>query len=223
MRVTMGVWYVAVSLALFSCGRVSLETRTFDLRYLQPSDAVPLIEPYVYGDREGAPGMTSAIDRAITVRETADNLDRIGRVLERYDAPPASVALQFQLIEANGNVEVDPRIAEVEEALRKLFRFDGYRLITETVVTTLAGRRFSQAMFEEETTDGLVAYRLQGHVGPLQGRGDSAQVELDVNLESLFGASVAVPLAHTVVIGTVRLNTSRAIILTVRADRSEGP
>ncbi len=223
MRTFVTILLSVVATLSFSCSRVRLETRTYDLHYLDPGTASALIEPYIYRDRDGAPGSASAIDRAITVRETPDNLDRIGRVLEEYDAPPPSMALHFQLIEADGNRETDPRIANVEEELRKLFRFDGYRLLTETVATTLAGHAFSQTMFEEKLQNGgMAGYSLEGRVGPLRGSGDSARVEIEVNLQGLLGASVSVPLGHTVVLGTTRLPSRRAIILTVRAERASG-
>ena len=49
-------------------GQVQLEVRTFHLEHLRDYEAANLIEPYVYGDREGAPGAVSTIPGAITVR-----------------------------------------------------------------------------------------------------------------------------------------------------------
>ena len=39
------------------------------------------------------------------------------------------VLLTFQVVEADGFVDVDPVIADVVEELRSVFRFDGYRLL----------------------------------------------------------------------------------------------
>ena len=126
-------------LALFAAGACSmeeeLEVRTFQLEHMQPHEAQPLIDPYVFADREGAQGMVSAVEGAISVRETRDNLDRIARVLEEFDRPRDDVRLHFQLIEANGYADVAPAIAEVETELRKIFQFDGYRLAGEGVVS----------------------------------------------------------------------------------------
>ena len=66
----------------------SLETRTFALHHIEASEAANLIGPYIYAERAGAPGMVSEAQDdspAITVRETADNLDRIAAVLAEFD------------------------------------------------------------------------------------------------------------------------------------------
>ena len=68
-----------------------LETRTFELRHLTSSAAEDIVEPYVYEDRPGAPGKVQTAGRLISVRETRDNLDRIGRVLEQFDRPSGNV------------------------------------------------------------------------------------------------------------------------------------
>ena len=48
---------------------------------------------------------------------------------------PANVRLVFQLIEADGFTEVDPAIGEVVDQLQRLFRFQGYRLATTSVLS----------------------------------------------------------------------------------------
>jgi len=101
-----------------------LETRTFEVLHLEDWVAEALVEPYVYANRQGAPGMASMVDGKLTVRETPDNLQRIEEVLFEFDRPTPAVRLTFQIIEANGSTGTDPQIAEVEEALRQLFRFD---------------------------------------------------------------------------------------------------
>ena len=78
----------------------------------------------------------------ISVRETPDNLDRIARVIAALNAAGASpdeYVLHFQLVEANGTTETDPRIADIEAELKRLLRFDGYRMLGETFVTTAGG------------------------------------------------------------------------------------
>ena len=122
----------------------ALETRTFQLEHLTSDAATVLIDPYVYRDRPRAPGRISAPIgvRAISVRETPDNLDKMARVLERFDvaseAPP-SYRLHFQVVTANGGESSDERVASVEKELRKIFRFEGYSLIGEGHVAVSEG------------------------------------------------------------------------------------
>jgi len=44
-----------------------------------------------------------------------------------------NVLLTFQLIQADGFTEQDPEISEVVSQLRKLFSFEGYRLLATSV------------------------------------------------------------------------------------------
>src|SRR3989449_1839764 len=120
---------VAALLAACSPRGPNLDTRTFALKYLRGSDAIPIVVPYVYTDRPNAKGVFSVSDNAITVRETPDNLDKIARVLAQYDRPRPFVRLTFHLIEADGAATTDPVIRDVEATLRQLFRFRGYRLV----------------------------------------------------------------------------------------------
>ena len=113
------------ALAVGCSGRTTLDTRTFEVRYLDDRSVSALIDPYIYGDRPTGGGTWSMSADLVTVRETPDNLDKIARVLEQYDLPRPSVRLHFQVIEANGVGEPDPEIREIEQQLRELFRFDG--------------------------------------------------------------------------------------------------
>jgi type II secretory pathway component GspD/PulD (secretin) len=192
---------------------VDLETRTFRLESLEPHDASEILEPYVYRDRADHPGTMTVAEGAITVRETADNLARIERVLEEFDRPVASLRLRFQVVEANGASGSDPEIAAVEQELRKLFRFEGYRLVGEGIVTVANGARFQQQL-----TGGDDGWLVQGGVYRM---GQNAlrlrEVQLWFN-QPLFETSVNVRVGQTLVIGSARSPTGDgAVILVVEA------
>ena len=138
----------------------TLETRTFALHRMDAGEAANLIGPYIYSERAGAPGIVSEAQDdspAITVRETADNLDRIAAVLAEFDRPSDStLALKFQLISPYGS-EPDPEIADVVTELRRFLRFDGYSLAGETFVS-LASGSFQQSIRTEE-----IIYSIRGY------------------------------------------------------------
>ncbi|MEQ8331094.1 MAG: hypothetical protein RH859_11605 [Longimicrobiales bacterium] len=123
----------------------TLETRTFPLDNLYAGDAMALLDPYVYGDRPGAPGSMSAIEGALTVRETPDNLEKIARVLAEYDAPRGSIQLAFRLIQAGAFPDESADLGAVREELERLFDFDGYRLLGEAFVTATDRSEIAQA------------------------------------------------------------------------------
>jgi len=196
----------------------SLDTRTFALKYLRGPDAVPIVVPYVYTDRPNGKGVFSVSDNAITVRETPDNLDKIARVLAEYDRPRPFVRLTFHLIEADGATSTDPAIRDVEATLRRLFRFQGYRLVAEGVVSATEKGEVTQAL---ATTPN--PYVLSASVQRLAGSADSPTVELNVRLDAMrggnFRTTVTIPVGKTAVLGNVQaLPRGRTLILTVRPE-----
>lgn len=211
---------LAVLLAV-GCQRTpELDTRTFALEHIRPHEAQQLIEPYVYGDRPEAPGAISGTMNAVTVRETRDNLDKIERVLAEHHVPRADVRLHFQLIEADGYSGADSAIAEVEAELRKLFDFQGYRLLGEAFVTATDGGEIAQAL----TRTGGSVFQLRGAVywaGPQTVRLD------EIAIFDREGAGITTTVnirpGQTLVLGsTPRSDASSTLLLTVLAEEVEG-
>lgn len=217
MNVRASLTTVAVVLAACSPGGPDLEARTFELKYLRPGEASAIISPYVYADRPTGKGVVSVAGATITVRETRDNLDRIARVLAEYDRPQATVRLTFRLIQADGVTAIDPAIADVERTLRQLFRFRGYRLVGEGVMTGIEGSEVSQILGRSEAV-----YELEAEIERLSGRGDSATVQLGVRLNlfpGTFRTRVGVPMGTTAVLGNVQGGPAKTtLILTVRPE-----
>lgn len=216
--VHLALWPAAVAL-FFACGGgPDLDTRTFELQYLNPDEAIGMVSPYVYSDREESPGRISAFSSGLTVRETSDNLDRIGRVLAEYDRPKPGVRLIFQLIEADGPGEPDARIRDVESALRELFRFEGYRLIAETNMAAMEGTGSSQQLHEPPRE-----FFISAQVHEIRGLADRASVALSVELMlprigNAIQTSMAVPVGQTVVLGSTKPMNQPTLILTVRPE-----
>jgi hypothetical protein len=199
---------------------VELDTRTFALDHIESWEAAELIAPYVYQDREGAPGTYSQAPGVITIRETEDNLEKIARVLEEFDRTRPDMQLHFQLIEANGARTADPAIAEVEAELRRLFRYEGYRLMGEAFArTTSEGGQFMQEFMGTSPP-----YRVMAEV--------ISRSENEVFLRELilqdddgvhrFLTSVRIRIGQTLVLGSAETEDGRStVILTVRAESAE--
>ncbi len=215
----VGVLAPLALLVLAGCSRTpDLDTRTFELRYLDPGVAADLIDPYVFGDRPEAPGMLSWADNAISVRETPDNLDKIARVLERYDVPRPSVRLHFKIIQADGFPTTDSSIADIEQVLRTLFRFRGYRLVAEALAAGMEGSTLNQVVGQAPHR-----YGIRAHLRDIRSAGDSGTVQFDVQLMSDRGQAmetlVTLPAGQTAVLGNAQLETEGGqIILTVRPE-----
>lgn len=219
---TRASFLILAALASTACdrGTTTLETRTFRVEHMDAREAAELVDPYVYGSREGAEGAVSVVDGALTVRETRANLDEIERVLAEYDLPRPDIRLHFQLIEADGFTEQDARIADVREALDALFRFEGYRLAAETQLAMVEGTRASQPIAGTARP-----YALEAHLQSVRVREDGGSVTVSVRLASGvmddgIATTLTVPLGETVVLGSARRAASEpTLILTVRPER----
>ena len=216
--------------ALFmGCEGDSLEVRTYTLERLEGEEAFGLVDPYVYRDREGAPGTLNISGRLLTVRELPENLDRITDVLEEYDRARADVRLHFQLIQANGFEDPDESIQAVETELRKLLRYNGYRLIGETVLQLREGgfgRQIVRGTLEVVSPEDS-QFNLMAGVGRVSTDDQGSTVELEVGLEhfdtSILGTDVAAANGQSLVLGTTSpLTGGGALILVVTPTIEEG-
>ena len=200
-------------------GPPTLETRTFEVVYLEDWVTQTLVEPYVYASREAAPGMASVVDGKLTVRETSDNLERIQQVLMEFDRPTPAVRLTFQIIEANGHAESDPEIADVERALRELFRFDGYRLVGEVMIHGTEGNQ----VFQEFDVPDMGPSAIEATIRDVRTDSSGGSVQLERRFHAgnrtVFGTTVRVRAGQTAVLGrTPSTVGSRNIILAVNTE-----
>jgi len=217
----MAACLVLPALGIGLCeGGPHLATRTFELQYLNPHEAAEMIAPYVYEDRDGAAGVVTAFSGGITVRETPEALDRIAEVIELYDRAKPGVRLRFQIIEANGFAERDDRIADVQAALDELFRFEGYRLVTEAQFALMEGASSTQFAGDDSRP-----FEIHGEVQQVRGSGDRGSVVLAVQFRQGFSSAnsinttLTVPVGQTVVLGSTRgYRSESTMILTVRPE-----
>ena len=202
-----------------------LEVRTFDLQRLEGPEAAALVSPYVYTDREGAPGSMSHTEGVLTVREMPENLNRIADVLATYDEAPAAVTLNFQLIEANGFSGGNEAFADVESELRSLLRYEGYRLVGDAVLQVREGGRALLRI--DRIGDGGPAeeppFQLEVWVAQIAGTDGNRAADIAVQLrhpwyENLLDTRVHVAGGKSMVLGTTSagLADAEAMILVVR-------
>jgi hypothetical protein len=206
--------------------RPALTVRTFTLRNLTGEAAFALVRPYLRSPGadidQGPSGMA-----LITVRETESTLATIERVLGQFDRVPPTVTFRFQLIVATDAQNRDPALAKVDPLLRDLFRFGGYRLLSQTAINASAGENASQ-------TVGDLPERFQLHLNiadaQVEGTTGTVRIRIELrrqngnNIETLLSTGLTIPLGQTVVLGSAvtelspRQPDAKALILTVQPE-----
>ncbi len=201
------------------CGRQrNMRTVTLPLQHIDPQSAEKLARPYVIGT--GGFVEVSNMPAAMTVKGTQESIDAIQQLLERYDTAPATVQLRFQVIEADGFSGTDADIADVEGALRELFRFRGYRLAADGMLSGTARSTVRQALGGGGNDQDR--YFIEATIGDVTLDGDRSVVTLQTELSvgrygRVLQSGISVPNGQTVVLGSARPDPSQgAIILVVR-------
>ena len=239
MRTRAHALFVAILLSLALSGTAASQdttarvrpsmVRTFTLRHLSADDAVALVRPYV--GREFVAAGPAGLS-LITVRADAPTLATIERLITDFDRPPSTFTFRFQLIAATeGSPRPDPALSAVEPLLRDLFRFGGYRLLSQAAINASAGTSTEQTIGDGT---GRMSLRVSLHGAETQGTAGSVRVEIRLSrrvqeggpvvVETLLSTGLTIPLGQTVVLGSAvtdqdpRIPDARALILTVQPE-----
>lgn len=213
---------LAAAAALAGC-KPELQTETFTLHSLAPSQARALARPYVLGSSGEV--TVSGRPPALTVTGSRRSIDAVRAMLERYDRPPAAIRLHYQLVEADGAGAPDSSIADVVAALHQLFRYRGYRLLADAYIQTTEGQASSQQL----ATSAGMRYTLiavAGRVSTDSAGAPTVSIEThlrDPGHRDVLGSTVTVQSGHTLVIGSARPDPRQgALILVLRPTILEG-
>jgi hypothetical protein len=210
-----------------------LVVRTFTLRHMQPDDAAKLVAPYVMSAKGGVFEAGGAV-RAITVRETPQVLARIDSLLRAHDRTPRVIVLRFQLLSADDTPTRDPAVAAIDSTLRRLFRFTGYRLLSEGSAIASEHEHFSLTLAAADerfalagNVHGVRAVDGRGsiHVGVSLSRPATAvQERMAGGGEVLLSTRVTVPIGQTAVLGSAAPGGKiQALILVIRPELGATP
>ena len=211
----MRTWYLLLGMLLLgACNRGGdVDFRTIPLTYLSAEEALALVTPHRSKDVAVSASKTGT--PTLAVHGPTAQVDRIADLIRRFDKPVPNVQLRFQIIEADGFTNTDSAIADVEAALRDVFRFRGYRLVGESLVLSQAPGRVVQQIF---ATDG--EFRIQARLERVLQSDSARAVSMDVELQgqgAMLATSLTVPSGKTVVVGTARARRDgNTLILVVR-------
>lgn len=186
--------------------RAPLETKTIELKHLKPSEAVSLLRPYLIN---GGGTVTSVSEGMpiVTIRDLAENIPRMEKVLAKYDHSPATIRLVFQLIEADtgprlvaaANTQVSSDLAAT---LRSVLRFGNYRLLGQGMATSGENTVIYQKLATADTVGWVYTYDIRAVLGAIR-LSDATLQASSTRLASSAGSEV-----DTTATGSVNLSVS---------------
>ena len=197
---------IAAIVAFAGCDRADrgMETKTFVIARLTQEEALELLTPYI---REG--GRLSGKSHLITVREKPDRMAVIEDLLKKYDGGGVvqDIAMRLQVVEANGFTARDSAIADIEQTLREMFKYRGYRLAGEALVRAREGSQFEQH---------VSGYKITGTMGRLLAERGPIMITLwdKTGSRQLLSSTVTATMNKPVVLG--QSSDGGAIILIIR-------
>lgn len=204
-------------LAFTACSDV--ESRTVEPRYLKPEALLAMLRQPENDIGQSVTLMMASGSPVITVEGKTDEVASVLALIRRYDRPAPVVRFRFQLVEADGFSTRDPAIADVEAALREVFRFRGYRLVAESVAQGEAPGFIRQQI---ATLDGEPV-RIIANLTRVVTDGDAPAVSFEVDLAlgsgSLLTTTVTLPIGKTAVVGSAQARADgNTLILVVRPE-----
>jgi hypothetical protein len=217
----------------------TIVVRTIPLQYLSNSDAAKLASPYLEGRGDAGVFSAGGSVHAVTLRASARMILVVDSLLRANDRAPVTVVLRLQIIAALDSTVRDAAIGEVDAELHNLFRFNGYRLLSQNIVRVNDNSNF-QTLMRGPNGDQLT---ISGGIdGARRDGGKSVQLNVSVahdprTAEMLAGAVqtgrmhqellstwLSIPMGQTVVVGSAMTgNSTPAIILTVRPELAPKP
>ena len=145
-------------------------------------------------------------------------------VLTACDLPGSkSHRLLFQLIEANGGEQPDPRISDVVEELRDTLPFEGYSLEAETSFALNAMNPEAESGQERGTDNGSprIVLKLESGVEAtvqaehLQGN-QTLSLRVDQGPETVLETTVGIEPDQTLVLGSIPQTDGTVLLVVVR-------
>lgn len=145
----LSVLLPSLTLAQTETPRVeTLEQLSYSFRYQRAADALELVRPML--SKRGSVELQGGSNRLIVVDST-DRVSAITHLLREFDHPPRPLRITVQLLRASrypGGPSGDPTIAsrELTERLRRVLRYDYYRILAESELEALEGEVVEQTL-----------------------------------------------------------------------------
>lgn len=209
---------ILAALPLAGCDQDDGDRRDYELRYLSADAAATALQQPDNHVRQDLRVTYAPGSPVITLHGQPEVLDHAMELLRHIDRVQM-VRLRFQLIEADGFTDSDSSIADVEAALREMFRFRGYRLAAQSVVQGEAPGHIRQQVVLPDGTPVTISADLARIVSDEEGAAVSLGINVSLPAGSILSTSLTVPGGRTAVVGSAQASSaSGTLILVVRPE-----
>lgn len=186
--------------------------KTVPLHRLGSVEAVQLLSPYMI--HRGGVYPTGSSLHAVTLRATPATIAEMEKLLAQYDRAPENVTLQFQLIAADGSNTRDPAVSGLDDVLRGVLKFTGYRQLGSALASASDQTTARLTMTGDGQEYGVV-YDIENVESATATSAGSVHIRVSLSRSTgimngsqsiekpLFSTGLTVPMGHTVVLGSV--------------------
>ena len=191
--------------------------RVFVLKHKRIEEAALLIRPHL---SEAASITLTQKLNAMTVTDSPEKLDQIGKVLAAFDVAPRGFTFAIKLVRARADVpagSIAREIGGLGRKLKSLFQFNDYALIDSAVLRGVEGGRVEYEFGGEYLLSFTIRPAGEGKellLAPFalsRERKDKGYLFL----KPLYRASIPVTLSQTLVVGASKEEASKSALILI--------
>jgi len=218
MKTLSHVLAVIVFLAATSVASGEAAVRVYVLKHKRVEEAALLIRPHL---SEAASITLTQKLNAMTITDTPEKLDQIGKVLAAFDVAPRGFTFAIKLVRARADVpagSIAREIGGLGTKLKSLFQFNDYALIDSAVLRGVEGGRVEYEFGGEYLLGFTIRSAGEGSELLLAPFSLSREKKTDKGilfLKPLYRASIPVTLSQTLVVGASKEEASKSALIVI--------
>ncbi|HEY4231631.1 MAG TPA: secretin N-terminal domain-containing protein [Thermoanaerobaculia bacterium] len=224
MKRLLRVLAMIVFLAAPALAQGEAAVRVYVLKHRRVEEAALLIRPHL---SDGASITLTQKLNAMTVTDSPEKLDQIGKVLAAFDVAPRGYTFAIKLVRARADVpagSIAREIGGLGAKLKSLFQFNDYALIDSAVLRGVEGGRVEYEFGGEYILNFTIRSGGDGPELLLAPFSLSRERKTDKGvlfLKPLYRASIPLTVSQTLVVGASKEEASKsALILIVLAQEA---
>ena len=192
--------------------------RVFVLKHRRVEEAALLIRPHL---SEAASITLTQKLNAMTITDTPEKLDQIGKVLAAFDVAPRGFTFAIKLVRARADVpagSIAREIGGLGAKLKSLFQFNDYALIDSAVLRGVEGGRVEYEFGGEYLLSFTIRSSGEGQellLAPFALSRERKNEKGQILPKPLYRASIPVTLSQTLVVGASKEEASKSALIVI--------